>query len=208
MRRGPIGAAGARRLAFVGCGILRKEVEALVRANGWDVGTRFLPSALHHDFDRLSAELEAALDAAEREGLEPVVLYGCCHPAMDGLLERHHTLRTRGQNCIAWLLGHERFMEELSRGAFFLLEDWARTWEPTVTACLGPRIQVVREIFHGSHRCIVALRTPTSGEFTAEAEAAARLVDLPLEWMDVDLGNLEAVLADALARKRAEPAPP
>lgn len=203
MTSGPPGASGAR-LAVVGCGILRKEVEALVRKNGWDVETRFLQSSLHHYFDRLSAELEAALDAAEREGLAPVVLYGCCHPAMDGILGRHHTLRTRGQNCIVWLLGYERFMEELSRGAFFLLEDWARTWERMITACFGPRLEVVREIFHGSHRCVVALRTPSSGDFTAEAEAAARLVDLPLEWMDVDLGQLEAVLADALARKRAE----
>jgi len=190
-----------RPLVMVGCGILHKEVDFLIRKNGWNVTTRFLDSALHNYLDRLSAQLNAALAAEERAGQEPVVFYGSCHPRMEQILGEHHTVRTPGQNCIVMLLGYEQFMEHLARGAYFLLEDWALTWEPMITECFGANLAVIREIFHGSHKLMIALRTPCSGDFRQAAEAAARFVDLPLEWMDVDLGHLESVLAEAIAGK-------
>lgn len=188
-----------RPLLLVGCGIFRKEVEALIRKNGWRVETRFEDSALHNHLNRLSARLEESLQAAAREGRRPVVFYGCCHPRMDPILRRYEATRTQGQNCIAMILGYERFMAELSRGAYFLAEDWALMWDPMVRACFGDNLEVIRDIFHGSHRLMLALRTPCSADFGAAAEAAARLVDLPLEWMDVGLGALEAVLSAAIA---------
>ncbi|MFA7240486.1 MAG: DUF1638 domain-containing protein [Sulfuricellaceae bacterium] len=190
-------------IVMVGCGILRKEVAYLIGKNGWNLETRFLVSSLHNYFDKLYAQLDAALDSDDEKGRETIVFYGSCHPRMDDLLNKHRTLRTHGQNCIVMLLGYERFMEELGQGAYFLLEDWALTWEPMITECFGKNIAVVREIFHSSHRKMIAIRTPCSTDFTAAAEVAARFVDLPLEWMDVTLDHLEAVLADALARKAA-----
>jgi hypothetical protein len=191
-----------RPMVMVGCGILQKEVEALIRKNGWEVETHFLESALHNYFGRLWAELDAALTGEEHKGKETVVFYGSCHPLMDRMLEKHRTLRTCGQNCIVMLLGYEHFMAELSRGAYFLLEEWALKWEPMLTKCFGNNLTVLREIFHSSHKMIVAVRTPCSGDFTAAAEAAARFVDLPLEWIDADLTHLESVLANAIERKR------
>lgn len=198
----PSAAGSPPPMVMVGCGILHKEVEALIRKNGWNIETRFLESALHNYFGRLWTELDAALTAEERKGKETIVFYGSCHPLMDRMLEQHRTLRTCGQNCIVMLLGYERFMAELSRGAYFLLEDWALKWEPMLIECFGDNLDVVREIFNTSHKMIVAVRTPRSGDFTAAAEAAARFVGLPLEWMDADLGHLEAVLADAIERKQ------
>lgn len=189
-------------LRLVGCGILQKEVECLVAKNGWNVETHFLHSALHNYFDRLYRELDGALDAEEAEGRDTVVFYGCCHPRIDDILDRHRTLRTEGQNCIVMLLGYERFMEELGRGAYFLLEDWALGWEPMLSDLFGPNVAVMREIFGSSHKFIMAIRTPCSGDFTAAAEAAARFVGLPLVWTDADLSHLESVLAEAIARKR------
>lgn len=190
-----------RPLALVGCGILHKEVDYLIAKNGWQVETHWLHSALHNYFDRLHKELDHGLAEQEAAGRQTIVFYGACHPRMDQLVSQHHTCRTRGQNCIVMLLGYEKFMAELSLGAYFLLEDWALTWEPMITECFGSNLAVVREIFHGSHKKMIAIRTPCSGEFTAAAEAAARFVDLPLEWLDVDLAHLEKVLADAIAER-------
>jgi hypothetical protein len=189
-------------LVMVGCGILHKEVDYLIKKNGWNVETQFLVSSLHNYFDKLYTQLDAALDLDDKKGRDTIVVYGSCHPLMDGLLEKHHTLRTHGQNCIVMVLGYERFMEELGKGAYFLMEDWALTWEPMITECFGPNLAVIREIFHSSHKKIIAIRTPCSTDFTAAAETAARFVDLPLEWIDVNLDHLEAVLADAIARKQ------
>jgi hypothetical protein len=188
-------------MVMVGCGILHKEVDRLIKKNCWNLETQFLVSSLHNYFDKLYAQLDAALDFDDEKGRQTVVFYGSCHPRMDDLLEKHHTLRTQGQNCIVMLLGYERFMEELEKGAYFLLEDWALTWEPMITACFGANLAVVREIFHSSHKYIIAIRTPCSTDFTAAAEAAARFVDLPLVWMDANLDHLESVLADAIDRK-------
>ena len=190
-------------LVLVGCGIMHREVDHLIRKNGWQVETHWLHSALHNYFDRLHKELDQALGEEERAGKQTLVFYGACHPRMDQMLESHRTCRTAGQNCIVILLGYEKFMEELGNGAYFLLEDWALTWEPMITECFGTKLEVVREIFKGSHRKMIAIRTPCSSNFTAAAEAAARFVDLPLEWMDADLGHLEKVLSDAITERRS-----
>lgn len=194
----------ASPLRLIGCGILRKEMDYLIEKNGWQLETRYLHSALHNYFDRLHQELDKELTAAEQDGKQTVVFYGACHPRMDQLLETHHTGRTHGQNCIVMLLGYERFMEELGKGTYFLLEDWALTWEPMITEAFGTNLAVVREIFHGSHTRIAAIRTPCSTDFTAAAEAAARFIDLPLVWLDADLAHLEAVLAEAIAEQAGQ----
>ncbi len=191
-------------ITLIGCAILHKEVDYLIKKNGWRVETHWLHSALHNYFDRLHNELDAGLTNEEHAGKHTIVFYGACHPRMDQLLEKHQTCRTHGQNCIVMLLGYEKFMEELSQGAYFLLEDWALTWEPMITECFGSNLAVVREIFHSSHKKIIAIRTPCSTDFSAAAAAAAAFVDLPLEWMDADLGHLEKVLTESIAERERQ----
>ncbi len=189
---------------LLGCGILKNEVESLIRKNGWALEPHWLHSALHNYFDRLYRELDEGLYDLEQQGRPTLVFYGACHPRIEQLLEQHHTLRTQGQNCIVMLLGYETFMQHLGEGAYFLLEDWAVTWEPMITQCFGGNLTVIREIFKGSHRKMIAIRTPCSGDFTAAAEAAARFVDLPLEWMESDLSHLEQVLAEAISERQEQ----
>jgi hypothetical protein len=197
-------AATGKPLALVGCSILHKEVDFLIKKNGWNIETHFLVSSLHNYLNKLGIELNAALDSEEKRGVQSIVFYGACHPRMEDILTQHCTVRTEGQNCIVMLLGYERFMEELGKGAYFLLEDWALTWEPMITEAFGKNVAVVREIFHSSHKYMVAVRTPTSTDFTAAAEAAARFVDLPLVWIDATLDHLESILSDAIARQPPE----
>lgn len=203
MKTFPIQPENTTQLTLVGCGILRKEVERLLAKNQWNIHTHFLDSALHNYLNRLSLELNKALTEREELGEKTAVFYGGCHPLMEKYLEDHHTCRTHGQNCIVMLLGYELFMQELEKGAYFLLEDWALTWEPMITACFGANMAVVREIFHSSHKYILALRTPCNDDFSAAAKAAAQFVDLPLEWLDVSLEHLESVLADTIKRRLA-----
>ncbi len=200
----PVVVAG-KPMVMVGCGILHKEVDYLIKKNSWNIETQFLHSSLHNYFDKLYKELDGALDFDDQKGRQTIVFYGACHPKIDDILDKHHTLRTQGQNCIVMLLGYEKFMVELEQGAYFLVEDWALTWEPMITEAFGKNLGVIREIFHSSHKKVIALRTPCSTNFTEAAEAAARFIDLPLEWMDVDLDHLEKVLADAIIARAQEP---
>ncbi|MGE5504055.1 MAG: DUF1638 domain-containing protein [Actinomycetota bacterium] len=181
---------------MVGCGIFRKEIAFLIEKNGWHLDTVFLDSALHNNLGKLSKGLEGTL--AKRAERHPFVFYGCCHPLIDRMLAKAHTTRTMGQNCVEMLLGRERFDDELEKGAYFLLEDWALRWSRIMREMFGERSDVAGELFRSDRTYILAIRTPCSGDFAAEAAAAAEMVGLPLRWTDVTLEHLEKVLADAL----------
>lgn len=191
-----------RNCMLLGCGILQREVRFLIDKNHWPLDTDFLDSSLHVDFEALQAALQGGLKRnADRD---VVVFYGECHPHMERMLEQAHTFRTEGQNCVEMLLGRERFMEELSNGAFFLMEDWARRWDEAIAKTFGSRPAVVREIFQLSNKYLLCLRTPCSGDFSAEAQQVGEKVGLPLRWMDVPLDHLEAVLRAVVRRQGLE----
>jgi hypothetical protein len=187
------------RLLMVGCGILEKEITWLIEKNAWPLDTLFLDSALHIDLGKLYLSLRSAL--AKHADRMVIVFYGECHPLMDKLLAEAEVARTPGQNCMHMLLGDPLFSEELSKGAFFLLDDWAVRWEEVVTRALGKKADIIRAIFREDRKYLLGLRTPCSGDFTVAAEKAAELVGLPLRWMDVPLDNLEAIFQSMLDRK-------
>ncbi|MCF7966283.1 MAG: DUF1638 domain-containing protein [Methylobacter tundripaludum] len=186
-------------LSLVGCGILQKEVGYLIAKNNWPLATDFLPASLHIDFKRLAGALHTGL--ARHADEQTIVFYGACHPGMDTMLSEARTLRTAGQNCIEMLLGAEEFNRELTQGAYFLLDDWARNWDAVIAKTFGSNIDVIRDIFHDQHRYLLCLRTPQSGDFSQKALHISAMLDLPLQWRDVSLDHLENVLQAAISRK-------
>lgn len=123
---------------------------------------------------------------------------------MEEMLEEAKTFRTEGQNCVAMLLGHELFVAEPAKGAFFLLEEWARRWEDVITRSFAARnLRIIKEIFHGDRDCLLCIRTPCSADFTAEAEEVGKMVDMPLRWMDTLIERLESLMqADVMKKIR------
>jgi hypothetical protein len=186
-------------LSLIGCGILRKEVNFLIAKNNWSLTTDFLPASLHIDFNRLACALQTGLSRHANE--QTIVFYGACHPRMDNMLSEAGTLRTLGQNCIGMLLGEEAFNRELANGAYFLLDDWAHNWDEVIAKTFGSNINVIRDIFHDQHRYLLCLRTPQSDDFSEEAAHISAMLDLPVQWRDINLDHLESVLQTAINRK-------
>ncbi len=182
---------------LIGCGILDKEIRHLIAVNDWPVETVFLPSGLHVDFGRLKSSLEQAI--AHYAGRRILIFYGACHPLMDQILTDARTVRTPGQNCVDIYLGHDLFCQELAAGAFFLFEDWARHWQQIVGAVMPGNPEIMRSIFRSAHEYLLAIRTPCSADFSAEARLASEMTSLELRWLDVGLERLEATLATTLA---------
>lgn len=189
-------------LSLVACGILRKEIEYLILKNNWNIKSQFLSSSLHTDFDKLYCTLNHSLE--QTSGNNSVVFYGECHPLMDQIIDSHHTIRTPGQNCVEILLGHDTFTRELSKGAFFLLEDWVTHWDKNVFQGLGANKEVLKDIFHSEQRYFLTIRTPCSGDFSARAKAISTSIGLPLHWMDTGLDLLEANLKFIIGKKNME----
>lgn len=192
-----------RQMALVGCGILSKEILYLIKKNNWPLVLRLFDSGLHVNFNKLGRILEKGL--AESNDLPTVVFYGTCHPLMDNILIKWNTLRTPGQNCVEILLGKEVFASELEKGAFFLLEDWARRFEYVTGIAFNDKPDITRQIFQMEQKYLLGLRTPCSGDFTNDAEKVSGLVGLPLRWMDVDLDFLEQTLELAIEKRRHLP---
>jgi len=197
-----LGKIDQNRMLLIGCGILKKEVKLLIKKNQWPLDTLFLDSALHVDFKKLSDSLTSALD--RHHGRNIMVFYGCCHPLMEQMLEKEKTFRTVGQNCVDMLLGYPLFSEELAKGAFFLLEDWALRWDHVVTKNFGTNEKILKDIFQEDRKYLLCVKTPCSGEFTALAEEAGKKVGLPLKWMDAGLDHLESVLLEVVTKKMKE----
>ncbi|HEY3381616.1 MAG TPA: DUF1638 domain-containing protein [Vicinamibacterales bacterium] len=189
-------------MLLIGCGILQKEIRHLIAKNGWKVTPYFLPSGLHTDFGKLRRALDGSL--AAHAGRSRVVFYGACHPLMDRILADGHTVRTPGQNCVDICLGQEVFARELANGAFFLFEDWALHWDRIVGGRQGLPPAVMREIFRDAHTHLLAIRTPCSGDFSAEAEEISQRTSLDLRWMDTGLEHLERTLAATIRGAKGE----
>lgn len=180
------------KLQLVGCGIFRKEIEYLIKKNQWALNSDFLPASLHINFKQLEHELNCGL--ARHTNEHTIVFYGACHPRMDDLLKQAHTIRTKGQNCVAMLLGADEFNRELAQGAFFLLDDWALHWNEVIFKTFGSNLSLIRDIFHDHHRYFLALRTPCSDDYSVRAEQISDMINLPLHWRDVGLEQLEQTL--------------
>ncbi len=189
-------------LQLVGCGILKKEINFLIKKNNWAINTDFLPASLHINLKQLSDALQQGL--ARHRNESTIVFYGACHPCMDNMLNEAHTIRTQGQNCVAMLLGLEEFNRELANGAFFLLDDWAQRWDEVIFKTFGANIDVIRDIFHEQHRYLLGLRTPCSDDFNQEAAHISAMLNLPVVWHDVTLDYLESVLQTTIQRKLDE----
>jgi hypothetical protein len=187
------------RLLLLGCGILHKEIKFLIEKNGWPVDLFFLDSTLHVDFDALAKALTSAL--ARHAGRETIVFYGVCHPLMDKIIDDAGASRITGQNCLEMLLGSELFTGELSGGAFFLLKEWARKFDVILKKTLGTSEALWKEVYQADRKYLACIRTPCSGDFRVEAEAAGKMVGLPLRWRDVSLDHLETVLQTVLKQQ-------
>lgn len=191
------------QLLLIGCGILQKEIRYLIAKNSWPVTTVFLPSGLHIDYGKLQHTLERALET--HSGHARIVFYGACHPLMQRLLAVAHTMRTPGQNCVDIYLGHDAFCRELEAGAFFLFEDWAQHWDSIVGGEQGLAPPIMRDIFREAHTYLLAIRTPCSGDFSAQAEEIGRRTSLELRWVDIGLEHLEQVLEATITNAMKEP---
>lgn len=180
---------------LVSCGILKNEIKQIIANNKWPVNVRFLDSSLHIDLDKLSTSLTTALSKCSSK--KKVVIYGTCHPKMDEFLSNAKATRTCGQNCVELLLGKDRFSHELSKGAFFLFEDWATRWE-TISYNYFGDWNIMKEIFQDAHKYILCIRTPCSGNFEKYAKQVSKRVGLPLIWDDFDLILLEKTLKKSI----------
>jgi hypothetical protein len=110
------------------CGILKKEVEKLIRQGQLDVEPYFLDAGLHAVYADLEKELTDALKKAQQEtenGI--VVVYGdMCHPRIKKIVKQYNAVKVDGLNCIDCLLGGHKNLLKIDPKCshFYLSPGW------------------------------------------------------------------------------------
>jgi hypothetical protein len=187
--------------AFVICGALGAEVKDIVDRRGWDVDIYGLSAMLHLYPARIVEELGAKLRALRPRYERLVVVYGDCgtNGRLEPLLEEVGASQVRGPHCYEMFAGTDLFdqVSEQRPGTFFLTDWLVRNFDRAVVRGLGlDRDAELKPMLFGNYEAVMYLRQVPNPRLAKRAEEIAVYLGLPLEIVDVGLGELEERLAE------------
>ena len=193
--------------AFVICGALGAEVKDIVDRRGWDVDIYGLSAMLHLYPKRIVEELGAKLRALRPRYEKLVVVYGDCGTGgrLEPLLDEMGAARVRGPHCYEMLAGEDLFhqVSDDRPGTFFLTDWLVRNFDRAVVRGLGlDRDPELKSMVFGNYEALLYLRQVPNPRLAAKAREIAAYLSLPLEIVDVGLGELEERLAELIDESR------
>jgi hypothetical protein len=186
--------------ALVICGALGSEVKDIADRRGWDVDVYGVSALLHLYPGRIVEELREKLHALRPRYDRLVVVYGECgtNGRLDPILEETGAVRVLGPHCYEMFAGGNLFKRITDeRPATFFLTDWlVRNFERAVIRGLGlDRDPDLKGFLFGNYEAVLYLRQLPLQRLADKAEEIAVYLGLPLEIVDVGLGELETRLA-------------
>ena len=187
--------------AFVICGALGAEVKDIVDRRGWDVDIYGLSAMLHLYPARIVEELSEKLRALRPRYERLVVVYGDCgtNGRLEPVLEEVGASQVRGPHCYEMLAGQDLFhqVSEAKPGTFFLTDWLVRNFDRAVVRGLGlDRDPELKPMLFGNYEALMFLRQVPNPRLAKRAQEIAEYLELPLEIVDVGLGELEDRLAE------------
>jgi hypothetical protein len=187
--------------AFVICGALGAEVKDIVDRRGWDVDIYGLSAMLHLYPARIVDELGEKLRALRPRYERMVVVYGDCgtNGRLAAVLEEVGASQVRGPHCYEMFAGRDLFHQvaDDKPGTFFLTDWLVRNFDRAVVRGLGlDRDPELKTMLFGNYEALMFLRQVPSPRLAKRAQEIAEYLELPLEVVDVGLGELEDRLAE------------
>ena len=187
--------------AFVICGALGAEVKDIVDRRGWDVDIYGLPAMLHLYPKRIVDELRDKLRSLRPQYDRLVVVYGECgtNGRLQPVLDEVGASQVRGPHCYEMLAGTDLFhqVSEERPGTFFLTDWLVRNFDRAVIRGLGlDRDPELMPMLFGGYEAVLYLRQVPNPRLAARAQEIAGYLGLPMEIVDVGLGELEERLAE------------
>ena len=187
--------------AFVICGALGAEVKDIVDRRGWDVDIYGLSAMLHLYPKRIVEELRDKLRSLRPQYDRLVVVYGECgtNGRLQPVLDEVGASQVRGPHCYEMLAGTDLFHQvaEERPGTFFLTDWLVRNFDRAVIRGLGlDRDPELMTMLFGGYEAVLYLRQVPNPRLAARAHEIAAYLGLPMEIVDVGLGELEERLAE------------
>jgi len=192
--------AHSNRAALVICGALGREIKDIVDRRKWDVDIYGVSALLHLYPARIVDELRARLGELRPRYCKLIVVYGDCGTTgrLEPVLEEFGAVRLRGPHCYEMFAGAERFQKIAEeRPATFFLTDWlVRNFERAVVRGLGlDRHPDLKPMLFSNYEAVLYLRQVPNPRLAEKAQEISAYLGLPLEMVDVGLGELEDRLA-------------
>jgi len=117
------------RPLLISCGILREEIEKLIKEKKLDVDVVFLDAGLHAVYSELENAVTSALDEHSKRAKNGIIIvYGdMCHPRLKKIVKKYNNaVKVDALNCIDCLLGgHKKLLQvDPKCSHFFLSPGW------------------------------------------------------------------------------------
>ncbi len=194
------------RTVWLCCGVVRAEMEELLRRGLIDGELIFLDSMLHMDPPQLEAKLTETLKQNRAQPGFLVLVYGDCSAHMLDLVRSFHVGRVAVINCAQLLLGRDRYRRLMHEEAFLVLPEWARRWEHIMKSELGLTKEVAQGLMGENRGVLVYLDTGLSPVPELHLAAFSAYTGLPWRIEMVTLDCMLAALLEAQtgAKKCAE----
>lgn len=196
------GAAGFRhpeKPLLILCGAIASETQAVLSASGLSdaVEITALPAIWHNFPERIPEGVETKARQARRGRADRPVFVGYADCGTGGMLdevcERLDLQRIAGPHCYSFFAGEARFnaLADAELGTFYLTDYLARHFEPLIWEGMGLSANPeMRDAMFGSYTRLVYLAQTDDAALTAQAEDAARRLDLRFERVFTGYGEL------------------
>ncbi|GFO68357.1 hypothetical protein GMLC_19360 [Geomonas limicola] len=192
---------------WLSCGVLRPELEELLRTSRIDGTLLCLDSMLHMEPTKLEQALTTTLERLSKRAATVVLVYGDCAAHLLDIVKRFKVVRIPFINCAQLLVGRERYRQLMREGAFLVLPEWAPKWEQIIKNELGLDRGVAHDLMSEHRGVLVYLDTgivevplELLREFSAYTGLTWRVEPISLDLM------LESLLAAQSEPLQAHPA--
>jgi Protein of unknown function (DUF1638) len=179
---------------IIACNVFRSAIEHLgVQRRYPDLSVRYLPAHLHLQPLELKRRLLAEIDAARENQQKVGCLYGHCFEDIEDVLEEAGVPRIRAGHCFEILMGGDRFHQWIQdqAGTFFMERELVENFESYCWEPLELHDPQMRSWYFEHYRRVAYIRQPRDPDLTAEARRIAEALELGLQILESDYGELE-----------------
>lgn len=192
-------------LIVIACGALARELRAIVETNHLQrVKIACLPAKLHNRPQLIPEAVRRKIGTLRPLGAPIFCAYGDCGTGgmLDAVLAEEGVERLPGAHCYAFYAGLEAFqaLHEEEPGTFYLTDFLVRHFRRLLVEGLGlDRHPELFDDYFRHYRRVIWLAQSPSSTLTAQAEAAAHFLRLPLTVRETGYGLLRSEVLKRVA---------
>ena len=186
-------------LAFICCGVLRREIMEILRQDHPEAEQIFLESMLHMHPEMLR---EAIDEVMTPRGDRPCLLvYGDCHAHIQETGKQPNCAKTEAINCGDLLLGRELYRTYRNEKAFLFLPEWTERWREVFQTEMGFLDQeLARDFMQENQSKLIYLDTGIVPVPRETLDEISEYFSMPIEVITVTLDHLRQKVRVAVQR--------